>query len=168
MINQENDYLFYNKKFPVHFSVGAVVLDSDNRLMCHHFDKIDKFQELYILMRETLEPDESIEQTLARGLQEEFGASAKIVHYLGSVVSHHADGDIPNIEKTTLYFLCKLIDFNPEKRAKDDPEFSSEIQFLSIDELKEKMKSQSERYPERTDLDERAILDRVAKAIDLN
>lgn len=157
----DNNYLFYNRQFPAHFSIGAVVLDKDNKIMCHHYKEIDPFSEIYVLMRETPEKNESVEKTLKRGLMEEFGATAGIVHYLGSIVSHHNTDNIENLEKTTLYFQCQLEDFSPENRFKDDPEAGSEILFLPKEELVEKMKSQAERYPERTDLDERKILNKI-------
>lgn len=153
-----NNYLFYDQDFSSHYSIGAIVLNEKNQVMCHHFKKIQKFEELYILMRETPEINEGVEQTLKRGLLEEFGAEAEIIHYTGSIVSHHDDDNISEIEKTTLYFLCRLENFDINKRQKDDPESSSEVSFMDIDELITKSKDQGTRYSDRSDLDESKIL----------
>ena len=160
-----NNYLFYDRDFPSHYSVGAVVLNEKKQVMCHHFKKIQQFEDLYILMRETPELNESVEQTLERGLLEEFGASAKIIHYAGSIVSHHGDDRLSDIEKTTLYFLCQLESFDINNRQKDDPESSSEIVFIDVDELITKSKNQGIRYSDRTDLDESKILLQLKKYI---
>jgi len=42
------------------------------------------FNELYLLMRETVEDGESLYDAVARGLQEEFGLSGEVERYLGS------------------------------------------------------------------------------------
>jgi hypothetical protein len=153
--------IFYNNKFPFHYSIGAIVLNENNQVMCHHFKQIFEFVDLFICMRETPEENETIAETLERGLREEFGATAEIDHYIGSIVSHHDGDDIKNIEKTTLYFLCHLKDCNPDIRDKDDPESGSEIVFLEINKLIEKCKNQGKRYSYRTDFDESKILEQI-------
>jgi len=119
------------------------------------------FDDLYILLRETIEPNETIEQCLKRGLEEEFGAQGNLKSYLGSIVTHFPfvkDG--PIVEKTTLYFLCELISIDESKRKKDDPESSSEIKWLDPSFLILKMKEQRTRF-KREDVDESVILERV-------
>ncbi len=158
--NMKN-YLRKTKQFPCHYSIGAVVLNDKNQVMCHYFDEISGLKQLYILMRESPEKNESIEQTLKRGLMEEFGAKTDIVQYIGSLVGFYNEDKLKNIEKTTLYFLCKLKEFDLAKRDKNDPEFGSKVLFLTIDDLITKIDSQTKRYKDRSDLDERKILEKV-------
>jgi len=108
-------------------------------------------------MRETIEPGESLETVLARGLMEEFGATATLHSYLGSIVSHFPKDSV-SIEKTTLYFLCDLISINPALRSTEDEEDGSEIQWNEPSYLISKMKEQRARI-EREDIDESKILE---------
>lgn len=114
----------------------------------------------YLLMRETPEPNESIEQVVHRGLLEEFGATAEIKDYIGSIVSHLKHGDA-EIEKTTIYFLCKLISQDLSKRS-GDIESKTELEWHKKEFLIPKMREQSARYG-RTDVDESSILSKVPR-----
>lgn len=108
-------------------------------------------------MRETMEIGEALEGAVLRGISEEFGAKGEIVDYIGSIKSQFNRNTVP-IEKTTLYFLVRLNDYDLSKRLKDDEENLSEIQWKSLEFLIPKMKEQGKRY-RRTDLDESAILE---------
>ncbi len=114
--------------------------------------------DFYILMRETPESNESLEATLHRGLEEEFGATAKIENYIGSIVSHWNHQGV-EVEKTTIYFLCKLLNQDLSKR-KGDIESKTDLEWLPPQFLITKMKEQAVRYG-RTDLDESSILERL-------
>lgn len=94
------------KRTPYHLSVGAVVMSRTGKVYAHHFPRGPKNPEFFLLMRETVEPGESLEHALARGLKEEFGMKAKMVAYLGSIVSSFLNWEKTRVEKTTLYFLC--------------------------------------------------------------
>ena len=150
---------------PFHLSVGAVLINDKNEVCCHYFKEFKlktdlvTLENFYILMRETIEPGESLEDALSRGLLEEFGARGTTVSYVGSIKSQFNRINTP-IEKTTLYFLVNLIDFDFTKRRMNDEENSSITQWQPIDFLISKMKEQSQRC-ERTDLDESIILERV-------
>lgn len=150
-----------SKENPYHISVGAVVVNDKNEICCHYFDKISiggfLFEDIYILMRETIEPNESIEQCLERGLREEFGMKAELVSYLGSITSLLDLKDFAKVEKTTLYFLCKPISFDFDKRKVDDPESSSNIKWIKVNDLIPLMKRQAEKY-NREDADESKVL----------
>lgn len=163
-----DNYFQGTKDHPYHLSVGAVVMNEKNEVCCHFFDKpagpgfkYGTFENFYLLMRETIEPNESIEQCLERGLQEEFGMKAKMKSYIGSLDSHWMtkEGNI-RINKTTLYFLCEPISFITLNRREDDPEKSSSIVWINIRELIEKMKEQGRRLGNVT-LDESEILERI-------
>lgn len=165
--------LYWNwseNNIPAHFSVGAVLFDKQTKaICCHHFLTIPQrwgvnlapLEELYLLARETPERGESMEDTIKRGLMEEFGAEGNILEYLGSIKSHFNSSN-KEIEKTTTYFLVEKTDFNPEQRDQSDPEKESSIEWQSIDFLIGKMKHQQEQLKSRTDLDESSILE-IAK-----
>lgn len=153
------------EKHPFHLSVGAILINNQNKICCHYFKKYQsatdliELEDFYILMRETLEANEKIEQAALRGISEEFGATGKIMDYIGSIKSQFNRLETP-VEKTTLYFLIKLVDFDVSMRMKYDEEELSEIQWQSMDYLISKMKEQSKRY-ERTDLDESSVIERA-------
>ncbi|MFA5107460.1 MAG: NUDIX hydrolase [Patescibacteria group bacterium] len=160
-----SNYYISTKEHPYHLSVGAVVINDKSEVLCHHFHSIEvpgtTFKDLYLLVRESLEPDESLEAAVRRGLLEEAGVEAAVQTYLGSIVSQFNREDII-AQKTTTYFLCKLISIDTSKREPTDPEAGSEITFLPIDDLIGKMKSQFERY-KRSDFDETYILEETKK-----
>jgi hypothetical protein len=60
-----------SKKQPYHLSIGAVLFDQEGRIACHHFREILGHKDVYILMRESMENNETPLRTLDRGLQEE-------------------------------------------------------------------------------------------------
>ena len=160
------------KETPFHLSVGAVLFDEQHNIACHHFQKqggakdlftkhkINGVDDLYILMRETLEPGESIEAAVHRGLQEEFGATGEIVTFIGSIKSQW-----PNVYgnftgyKTTIYFLVQAIDADESQRLADDPESVSKVEWLPIDELIERIDEQAPAFTDRSDFDEREVLE---------
>ena len=79
------------QEWPYHLSVGAVVLNERNEILVHYFDEFGydeaKLTDFHILIRETVEPGESIGAALDRGLSEETGARAELVHYIGQLES---------------------------------------------------------------------------------
>lgn len=146
---------------PFHISIGAIVLNEAGKVCCHYFKKFEHkdmgtFEDFYLLMRETIEPGETIEGCLARGLKEELGVVANIRSYAGSIVSRFKSGDAM-IEKTTLYFLCDLVSQNESDRSANDPESGSEIRWMDRNELAGKMEEQGMRFG-REDMDESKVL----------
>lgn len=165
------NYFQGNSKHPQHVSVGAVLVNEKGEICCHHFDSSKgKFEgyweeqgldDFYILMRETIEPGETLEEALERGLLEEFGAEAEIIDYIGSIQSHFESKKVV-VEKTTLYFLCNLKSQDLKKRSSGDVEFESQIEWQTADFLIPKMKEQSAKYG-RTDIDESSILEKLGQ-----
>ena len=163
------NYFQGNSEHPRHISVGAIVLNDKNEICCHHFDsqktyfkgywKDQGLEDFYILMRETVEPKETLENNLHRGLLEEFGMEAELIDYIGSIQSHFKNNEV-EIEKTTLYFLCKLKNQDLNKRSSGDVEFESQIEWQTADFLILKMKEQALKYG-RTDIDESKILEKL-------
>jgi hypothetical protein len=166
---ENKNYFQGNSQHPQHISVGAVVLNDKSEVCCHHFDttkgefkgywKDQGLQDFYILMRETIEPNETLEQALHCGLMEEFGIEAELIDYIGSIQSHFESKGI-TIEKTTLYFLCKLKNQDLTKRSSGDVEYESQVEWQTADFLIPRMKEQARIYG-RTDVDESPILEKI-------
>jgi hypothetical protein len=160
-------YFQGNKDHPQHISVGAVLMNDRSEVCCHHFRTKDlkgywkdqSLDDFYLLMRETLEPDETLEHALDRGLMEEFGATAEMKDYIGSIQSRFKDNGI-EVEKTTLYFLCKTVFQDASKRTGTDIEMNSLVEWQKPGFLIPRMKKQAEKYG-RTDVDESGILEKL-------
>lgn len=160
-------YFQGNYSHPQHISVGGILMNDGGEICCHHFYTKDlrgywadeKLDDFYILMRETIEPNESLEHALHRGLWEEFAATAELVDYVGSIKSNFKHKEV-DVEKTTLYFLCKLINQDISKRSGDDIEKKSIIEWRKPEFLIPLMKNQAIKSG-RTDVDESDILERV-------
>ena len=156
------------QEWPYHLSVGAVVLNERNEILVHYFDVFGydeaKVTDFHILIRETVEPGESIGAALDRGLSEETGARAELVHYIGQLESRVK---APGFEwtKTTAYFVMRLTNWAPERRLTDDPEAGSELRWIAPAKLLDLMRRQHERIG-NTDLDEAPIIERAIKVIE--
>ena len=154
------------KEQPYHLSIGAVLFDQQGRIACHHFKEILGHENVYVLMRESMENEETPMVTLHRGLMEEFGATAKPVAFLGSLSGYLPDSQLA-FDKTTLYIACKLIDWNPEKRDLADSEAGSTIEWLEPDVLISIMQKQGIRFNHRADADESEMIKRACPYIEL-
>lgn len=167
-MNADKTYFQGYDKHPQHISVGGILMNDKGEVCCHHFRTEDlkgywpehlPHDQFYILMRETVEPNETLEAAFHRGLMEEFGATADFVDYVGSIESHFDDHGV-DIQKTTLYFLGKLKSQDISKRSSDDGEQGSTLEWHKPEFLVEKMKEQPKRFG-RTDVDESSILERM-------
>lgn len=145
---------------PYHLSIGAVLFDQQGRIACHHFNEILGHKDIYILMRESMENEETPLMTLNRGLREEFGAIAEPVAFLGCLSGYLPDPTLP-FEKTTLYVVCKLLEWKPENRDLDDPEACSIIEWLEPAALISLFQEQGIRFNHRIDLDESEMIKRA-------
>ena len=159
------NYFQGNKNHPQHLSVGAVLRNEAGMICVHHYpaDLTKGYwhdvgvADFYTLMRETLEPNETLEGALMRGLKQEFNATATLDKYLGSIVSTVIHEGVPS-QKTTLYFLCTLTDGAAEGWVNEDE--GSALEWHPADFLIEKMTAQRTRF-NRDDIDESAILKRL-------
>jgi ADP-ribose pyrophosphatase YjhB (NUDIX family) len=155
------------KESPYHLSVGAVLVDTEGNIACHYFKKFQatnedqKYNDFYILMRETVEAGEGLEEAVLRGIKEEFGATGEIEKFIGTLLTKFPRGNVW-VEKATLYFIIRLKEFDINARVLEDCEKDSVIQWQSIDFLISKMEEQRKRF-ERTDFDESEILKRAKK-----
>ena len=102
---------------PTHISVAALLRNAEGKILCHFFTAEDLPHEsegkgdLYLLMRESIHRNESLEGAVSRGLMEEYGAEGTVVDFLGTIVSHFPSSDdaTVQIEKTVLYFLVDFV-----------------------------------------------------------
>lgn len=162
----EKPFFQATKQHPYHISVGAVLFNDSGKIACHHFKEILGQKNIYILMRESMENDETILATLKRGLHEEFGATATPIAYLGALSGFLSDKNLP-FEKTTLYIACKVNEWDITKRDQNDEEASSIIEWLSATALIEIMQSQGRRF-HRVDADESEMIKRALPFIEAN
>jgi 8-oxo-dGTP pyrophosphatase MutT (NUDIX family) len=147
-------------KQPYHLSIGAVLFNQEGRVACHYFKELLGHKDIYILMRESMENDETPFATLHRGLKEEFGATAEPIAFLGCLSGYLPDSRL-SFEKTTLYIACQVLEWDPEKRDKDDPEACSTILWLEPNALIDIMQKQGVRFGGRVDADESEMIRRA-------
>lgn len=103
-----------DKNNPFHLSIGTV---------CTHENKvalIKKADSTYTLPRETMYSEESLEEALLRGIEEELGIKAKVVRYIGCLITHFNRPDGSDIEKTTIYFLSERTGDSTKSQAEDE------------------------------------------------
>lgn len=141
-----NNHFRASREFPHHISIGGLVFNEDKKILVHHFKDVTTADglylgELYLLMRETIEDNETIEGALSRGLMEEFGLTGELLGHIGSVKGKYPLQDFW-VEKTTLYFLVKYIEHDNSKREKDSKESESDLEWHDAGFLIEKMKLQ--------------------------
>jgi len=170
MSDAYSNYFIGNKTRPFHLSVGAVVLNDNDQLLCYHFVIPKDKKEMYSLMRETVEPTTSLEDNLRKGLMEEFGVQALIIGFLGTIESHFENWEGVEVQKTTIYFLCRLDKSRPLVKPSKPGIFEGEtghIEWHEIHFLIEKMKNQFDLY-QKTDYDESIILENTLHYLNNN
>lgn len=151
---------------PYHISVGGLAHNAEGKILVHKrmragapeqfaADFFDR-EELYLLMRESLEGDETLEQAVHRGLHEEFGAKGIVENFLGSLQTIvPGKGDDWSWQKTTLYFSTLIAEAGERKR---DEESFSVLEWHDPAFLLGHMKGQG--GARRPDLDESTIVER--------
>ncbi|GIW58776.1 MAG: hypothetical protein KatS3mg086_061 [Candidatus Dojkabacteria bacterium] len=153
-----------NPNYPFHISVGAVVLNSKKQVALQYFKHNAGHDNVYYLMRESLQDNNTIEQTLANGLMKEMGITAQIRHFVGSRVTNFLDSDGNEITKTTIYYLCDLVSIDESQKDPENPEGVSEVKFFDIDEAIKITQEQLKRT-NYLDICEFDILQNVAKLV---
>lgn len=155
----------HSAESPFHISVGAVVVSPEGKILTHHYQRstipqeyignLGGLEEAYILMRESLEEGETLEQAVARGIAEEFGVEGELRKYLGSI-RIDIEAELGDFEKTTLYF--EVTQTKMHERPADDEESFSELVWMEPTALIERMRYQGT-HATRTDLDESKIIE---------
>jgi isopentenyldiphosphate isomerase len=150
---------------PFHISVGVLLVNEQGEILVHkaraadmdpeYRYKLGGLDEAYILMRESLENGETLEQGVARGLQEEFGVEGNIERYLGSL-----QFEVEGFEKITLFFQVSFV--KQDKRLAGDAEGFTELVWMEPKVLVEHMRDQGARAT-RKDLDESKIVEAYIK-----
>lgn len=136
-------------------------MNSKKQVCCHHVRKANGKADAYLLMRKTPKPNESLEKAVKRGLKGEFGAQGKIIRYLGSIESSFVNWQKIPVQKTTLYFLCRLIGIpKAVKHVELDESEGNKTEWRSAKFLVSQMKKQRKTL-RRSDFDESEILKRV-------
>ncbi len=160
------NYFRATESFPFHVSIGGLVFNKEGKVCVHHYRDLKKSSgkimgDLYLLLRETVEPHETIEQVLVRGLMEEFGMKGELVGCLGSIKGMMPVKDF-QAEKTTIYFLVKYLEHDESKREVS-AETTSNIEWQDPIFLIEKMKAQRDIG---VPMDESEIVERFLRAKD--
>ncbi|MBP6868921.1 MAG: NUDIX domain-containing protein [Candidatus Pacebacteria bacterium] len=155
----------HSERNPFHISVGAVVVNSEGNIMVHTLsadsvpkdiaDVLGGLDTAYILMRESVEDNESLEEAVLRGIQEEFGVEGTIRRYLGSTQSV-LPARYGDFEKTTLYFEVTFS--SQAERVVHDWESTTLLEWHDPEFLITKMKEQGQ-ATSRGDLDESKIIE---------
>lgn len=150
---------------PFHVSVGAVVVNDQNKVLAHHYPAgTAAASESYLLMRESIQMDETPLCAVKRGIAEEFGLQTRIKDFIGSIVCEFIHENGVKVEKTTLYFLCDQPQALSEGREQEGFESQSKLEWLEIEKLA-KLSADQIKVISRTDFDESKILQRVAQII---
>ena len=150
---------------PFHVSVGAVVVNNEGKIVVHALSSDSVPENLakilggldtaYILMRESVEDGESLEDAVLRGVKEEFGIVGAIQKYLGSTQAV-LPAKYGEFEKTTLYF--EVAYESEVERVIHDWESSTVLEWHDPMFLIERMREQG-RLTSRGDLDESKIIE---------
>ena len=93
-----------DKNNPYHLSIGQVIENNSNEIAL-----IKKADGIIILPRETAYMDENLVDTINRGANSEVGVTVSIDRFLGSLITSFNRDPNTIIEKTTIYFLTKVI-----------------------------------------------------------
>jgi ADP-ribose pyrophosphatase YjhB (NUDIX family) len=122
-----NIYRGTNEK-PQHLSVAGIVMNKKKQVLC--LTRKLEGEVVSYLPRETPHDFEVLEQAVERGLREETGCSVQVTSYVGSTMGEYYR-DV-KVCKTTLYFLCKFISLDNEKRDIKDDESDAEINWIEL------------------------------------
>ncbi len=147
--NHPKNHYEATERNPFHLSVCGLVFDSNGKILVHHLENYKTtrvfFPHLFTLMRETMELKETPEQTLHRGLEEEFGMIGEVDRFLGSLTTSFLRGRV-EVQKTTLWFSVMFVSNNLPRHHDegDSSEANSLLEWYEPNFLIQKMKAQGE------------------------
>ncbi|PSO43283.1 hypothetical protein BRC19_01310 [Candidatus Saccharibacteria bacterium QS_5_54_17] len=161
---KSDNYFQHDSGGLYHLSAGALVYDNQGQILMHVFSKnVERNpfdSDIYTLIRETIEPNEPIEDAIHRGIKEETGSETELVDYLGAITGKARNfSSGVSFEKTTLYFAARLIDWQPDQRDQHDEEIDSDLRWYEPEKLIPLIKEQRE-ITGSDDLDESLIVER--------
>ncbi len=159
---------------PFHISVGAVLFNNQHEICLHHFYKkdvpeklhflADYLDEVWHLMRESIEGNDPLQDAVLRGVQEEFGVIGEVDKYLGAKIDTITGPNQEPFEKLTIYHSVKLIEFG--ERSNIDAENKTVMEWHSPQAALEIYREQASKTT-RPELDESIIIERFIEAYDL-
>lgn len=160
---------------PFHISAGGVLFNDKYEICVHHFHKrdippnvhflMDHLDDVWHLMRESLEGNEPLQDAVLRGMQEEFGVVGAVDKYLGAKIDIITGPNQSPFEKLTIYHAVKLVSF--VERPDHDAESKSVMEWHSPRDLITIFDAQCAKT-KRPELDERVIIERFVTAYGLN
>lgn len=170
----ETRYRYQNPNRPYHLSVGALVFDDERNICVHRYESHNApegilhlfggLDVVYLLVRETVHDNESLETAVLRGVSEEFGVIGEVDSFLGTLIAEVRDVDGWSFEKTTPYHSVRKI--GDGERDVEDEENFSELVWLAAADAREKFAWQAA-HTDRQELNELLIIDRfIARYID--
>jgi 8-oxo-dGTP pyrophosphatase MutT (NUDIX family) len=117
-----------------HVSAGGVVVSTEGKVLALHRFPTENWQyDSWHLPKGTQLPNESLEDTALREIQEETGYRAKIIKFLGTLTStYERNGRLVN--KETHYFLMEPL----AEVAAHDPEHD-EVEWVDFEFAREKL-----------------------------
>ena len=117
-----------SKDLHYHISVGAVVRNDKGEVLV-----LCRPDGTCVLTTETMRPRETPLETLARGIIEELGATARVTRFLGATeMPFRWGGDGDHYEKTILWHEMLLESIDESLRAAGDDETGAEAVWLSV------------------------------------
>ncbi|GAB4158044.1 MAG: hypothetical protein Fur003_1800 [Candidatus Dojkabacteria bacterium] len=124
---------------PYHLSVGGVVYDFEKDRYLVMEREIPEGITLTYFPTETVEPKESLEASILRGLSEESGLHAEIITHIGAMIAKDvwfSEIDQPTeVSKTIIFFLLKPIKQDDTLRKADDEEKDAKVVYYNYEEL---------------------------------
>ncbi|MCA9367067.1 NUDIX hydrolase [Candidatus Kaiserbacteria bacterium] len=170
----EDKFYQYSLPQPYHISVGAVVFNDKYEICLHHFEKKnvpehlqflgDYLDDVWHLVRESLEGDESLQTAVLRGVQEELGIEGRVEKYLGSKIDIITSPYREPFEKMTPYHAVRAVSVG--ERPNIDAENKTIIEWHSPQAALEIYREQAKKTT-RPELDEAIIIARFIDAYGL-
>ena len=156
---------------PYHLSVGGVLFNDKYEICIHHFYKkdfpehlhflADYQDEIWHLMRESIEGNEPLQDAVLRGMKEEFGADGVVDKFLGAKIDIITVPNQESFEKLTVYHSVRLTGLGD--RPNIDVESSSEMEWYTPESALEIYRIQATKT-NRPELNEAVIIERFMNA----
>lgn len=134
------------KENPYHLSVVVVPTDDAGNVACHYYPRKgwrntrESWEDVFLLLSETVEPDETLADAVSRGLREELSAQGEPEVFLGSH-SVSVPSRWGTYQKTLLFFRVRV----RSGRAMRSKELGAKVILLPPDELLIRMRAQRAR-----------------------